>query len=378
MDVTYFSGLNNVSDPLRVGISALTVADNVHVDDTGGVSVRSGYSLAQSGSFTGIYTTKDFLRMYVVDNGNLRTFGGKVLTTGLSSAEMYWTEINGQVFYNNGVDSGVIGTDDTIYPWRWSYVRAPTLARVTGTSSGGLFRVRTTSTLPDGRETGPLDTGEIELGGNETLQVSNLAPSSNVYIASPDSTVFQLAYSGGGAFVFDGNVYNLGRELNNSFLEPLPLGAKVVQEWRGAIYATQYMPTEDQTVIWWSEPMGYHLFDLSKNFMIVPGHATMLAPTKEFLIIGTGSCIYATDKQSLQVLAEYGVVPGQHWDQDDDRTLFWTTRGLCAAMPFKNLTERQVSVAPGVQAGGTIVRSGGQKRYVVALQSGGAAFNSYV
>ena len=53
------------------------------------------------------------------------------------------------------------------------------------------------------------------------------------------------------------------------------------------------------------------------------------------------------------------------------------TRGLCAALPFANLTERQVSVAPGLRAGGAIVRYAGQKRYIVALQSSGVAFNPY-
>ena len=71
------------------------------------------------------------------------------------------------------------------------------------------------------------------------------------------------------------------------------------------------------------------------------------------------------------------MVPGWHWAKDDERTLFWTTRGLCAALPFSNLTERQVSVAPGISAGGAVVRHGGQKRYLVALHRGGSVFNSH-
>jgi hypothetical protein len=102
----------------------------------------------------------------------------------------------------------------------------------------------------------------------------------------------------------------------------------------------------------------------------------MLAPHDDALIVGTDACIYAYGDR-LNELADYGVVRGQHWAEDDERIIFWSVRGACAALPFRNLTERSVSVAPGVQAGGTIVRSGGQKRYVVALQSGGAAFNSF-
>ena len=121
---------------------------------------------------------------------------------------------------------------------------------------------------------------------------------------------------------------------------------------------------------------GYHLFNLDNDFIMVPGRVLMLAPHDDALIVGTTAKVhaYAPDGK-LTELADYGVVPGKHWATDDKRTLFWTLRGLCAAVPFSNLTERQVSVAPGVSAGGTIVRSGGQKRYLTVLQQGGTAFN---
>lgn len=102
----------------------------------------------------------------------------------------------------------------------------------------------------------------------------------------------------------------------------------------------------------------------------------MLAPHDSALVIGTDTRQYAYTEAGLKQIADYGVVPGQHWAKDDDRIIYWTTRGVCT-FPFSNLTERSVSVAPGVQAGGTIMRSGGQKRFVVSLHQGGAAFNAY-
>ena len=378
MDVNFFNGLNSVTDPIRAGLKWLTVANNVHVTDAGALEVRPGYSRAATGAFTGVYATKDYQRMYLVDGGVLRTYDGTILKTGLAPAEMFWTEINEDVFFNNGVDSGVILADGSVLPWRWPTANAPTVKAVTGNLPAGVYLVRVTNVLPDGRETGASDAAEVYLWAGQALQISGLTALSNVYIAPANSTVFQLAYTGTSSFVWNVSMDTLGRELLNNYLDPLPLGATVVQAWRGVIYAAQYMPSANQTVIWFSEPMGYHLFNLNSNFFIVPGQATMLAPTKESLIVGTGSRIYATDGKEIEVLAEYGVVPGQHWAEDgEDRILFWSTRGVCAARPFKNLTERQVSVAPGVQAGGTIVRNGGQKRYVVALHQGGAAFNPY-
>ena len=103
----------------------------------------------------------------------------------------------------------------------------------------------------------------------------------------------------------------------------------------------------------------------------------MLADADSALIVGTTKGIHAYSADGLQELADYGVPKGQHWSTDGNRILFWTERGVCSAIPFTNLTEKYVSVAPGVRAGGCLVRSGGQKRYLSVIQQGGSAFNSF-
>lgn len=305
MDIKAFRGLNNVTDPLRLGMDWLVQADNVDITDSGALVDRKGYSQVQAGSFSAIYSTFDFQRCYVVKGSVLQTFDGVVLATLTSSDTVYWTEVNDNVYYNNGTDSGVIYPDNTVGPWRER----------------------------------PLSYGAGYVGDDgKPLEV---------------------------------------------LLDNLPLGTDIVQFWQSRIYAAQYFPAEDQSVIYFTDPLSYHVFNNDSNFFMVPGHVRMLAPTPDALIVGTDTRISAYTVDKLIALAEYGVLPGQHWAIDkqsdgSERTLFWSSRGLCAAMPFMNLTERQVSVAPGVSAGGTLVRHGGQKRYVVALQQGGAAFNPYV
>jgi len=374
MNITAFKGLNNVSDPLRVGLGWLTQADNVNITDTGGLTKRSGYSLTQAGAYTGAYSTIDFSRMYVAVDGAIKDFVGDTLVALASAAPMYWCEVNDQVFFNNGTDRGVIMPDNSVLAWDWPTPSAPSVAAVTGGLPAGLYQVRCTYVLADGRETGTGDSAEIMLVEGQALQISPSAD--NTYIAPANSGIYQLAHTGLDDFVFNSSPDNLGRDLQNAFLDPLPADADVIQTWKGRMYAAMYMAAEDQTAIWFSEPLAYHLFNLNSNFFLVPGRVLMLAPHDD-LIIGTDKRIYAYSGEKLSQLAPYGVVPGQHWSWDDDRILFWTARGLCAALPFSNLTERQVSVAPGVHAGGCVVRNGGQKRFVVALQQGGSAFNSY-
>jgi len=283
---------------MRLDMSWLVQADNVNISETGALSKREGYSLARVGAFTSAFSTFDYTRAYLATPLFIQTFDGENIYALTSSAPMYWAEVNENVYFNNGTDSGVVAPDNAVSLWRGAPV-----------SYGAGFKG------DDGEDLGVL-------------------------------------------------------------FDTLPLGTDVIQHWKGRMYAAQYFASENQTVVWFSEAMGFHLFNLDSNFFTVPGKVTMLAPHDAALIVGTDARVYAYSGDKLDVLAEYGVVAGQHWDRDDQRILFWTTRGLCAALPFQNLTEKQISVAPGVRAGGCIVRAGGQKRYLSVLQQGGLPFNS--
>lgn len=375
-----FAGLNNVSDPLRLGLGWLVTANNVNVTDTGALSRRDGYSRASTGNFTSLYATKDYSRLYVVDGGVLKSSNGTnhvAIQTLVSTARMYWCEINDQVFFNNGSDSGILSRDHSVRDWAWDIPTAPVLSAVTGSLAAGLYRVLVTTRLADGRETGTSDPVELVLTDGQALQISGIPADSNVYLAPANSTVFSLAaVPTGTAIVWNQSPDNLGRDLVLGGLDPLP-ACDVIQAWKGRIYTSQYDASRDQSTVYFSQPLGFHLFDLAKDFFMVSGKVTMLAPHDAGLIVGTDQRIYAYTPEGLAMLADYGVVPGQHWATDEGRTLFWSTRGLCAGLPFTNLTASRVSVAPGLSAGGTLVQTGGQKRFVVSLHQGNSAFNDF-
>ena len=298
--VKIFKGLNNVTDPLRLGLPWLVQADNVDVTGTGALKKRTGYTRTVAGSFTGAYATLDYSRMYVVEGGTIKAVTGLTssvaLLSNLAPAAVYWCEVNGDVYFSNGVESGIICPDHSILPWRNSLL------------------------------------GDTEF------------------------------------FDTDGKLLPT---LNSA----LPLGITNIQHWQGRIYAAQYFSELNQTAVWFSQPLGYHLFALDKDFFLVSGQVTMLAPHDTALIVGTDKEIHAYDGNAITQLADYGAVPGQHWAADGQRILFWSNRGLCAALPFTNLTDSRVSVAPGLRAGGAMVLDQGRKRYLVALQVGGSPFN---
>ena len=298
MQVSAFSGLNNVTDPLRLGVNWLARADNIDITETGSIAKREGYSLARAGAFQSAYSTQDYSRTYLATASQIQTIGGVALHALAFAQPLSWCEVNDQVFFDNGTDSGIIQPDNEVLPWR---------------------------------ESGLTDIPVLGADGNPL----------------------------------------------DSLYEPLPTDTHLIQHWRGRIYAAQFMPSENQTVLWFSQPLGYHLFNLDTDFIVLPGKVEMLAPHDTALVIGTDSEIYAYTPEGLAQLADYGVVPGQHWTHDDKRLLFWSKRGVCAALPFQNLTERQVSVAPGVRAGGCLVERNGQKRYLSVIQRGASPFNPF-
>lgn len=387
LQVTRFRGLNNVDDPVSLGLSWLTQADNINITSADKIARRDGYDLDTAGEILSAYATIDHQRMFYVDGATLKSYELGALASITSQARMHWTEVNDQVFYNNGTDRGIITEDNRVLLLSWPVPGAPALEAVTGSLAPGRYSVMCTYLLPDGRETGAGSAAVIDIEAEQALQISGIPQVDGMvtrtYIAPANSTVFQLAYEGyDTARVWNYSPNSLGLDLATDDFDPMPEGATVIQIWRGRLYAAQYIPTSDMTALWFSQPLGFHLFDLATDFLAVPGKVHMLAPTDSALVIGTDQAIHAYDGEGIKKLATYGVVPGWCWARDDDENgesmgvYIWTQRGLCKAMPFVNLTSGHVSVAPGIQAGAAVIAQGGQKRFVAVLHQGGTAFNS--
>ncbi|MBF5006846.1 hypothetical protein [Diaphorobacter caeni] len=378
-----FKGLNNVTDPVRLGLPWLTVADNVDITESGAVRRREGFALGMACAPTGIYSTRDEERCYFVEAGALRELqpgmSAVTLATGLAR-ETHWTEFNDQTFFVSGDAAGIVRADGVVLPWRIDPPAEPALSAITGgTLPAGRYRVACTVVLPDGRESAASSAAEIELEAGHSLRVSGIEQRTGavtrVYISPANSTVFQLASAAGAQLNWNSGPEALGQELQTDGLDALPRGVGPIAEWSGSIYAAMYLPEQDQSVVWRSEALAPHLWNLSANFFMVPGRVHALAPHDTALIVGTDRAIHAYTPEAFPVLADYGTVAGMPWALDGKRLLIWTKRGLCQFPEFTNLTERRVSVAPGTHAGAAVIEAGGQVRFVASLHAGGSPFN---
>jgi len=350
-----FNGLNDVSDEKTLGFGWLTAADNVDVTKTGGLRTRDGYTLALSGSITAACAGE---RTLVVDGGALKEVMPDLslvtLHEGMTSGPVWWAGINGQTFYS-GENKGIVGAE--WLPLAWDIPPPPVLSAGSGSLPAGTYRAVCTRLLPGGRETGSSDMAEITVPEGSSIH-AKAEDGLLVYMAPGES--YRLCEGGS----WHGG--ELGVELVTQFLRPIPECSRQIAFWQGRLYAAEYFPGLCTTLVWMSEPLGYHLF---REFFAISGEVRLLAPVAECLIVGTGSDIFAYDG-SLSRLADYGVANGDYAEHGR-QVFFWTDKGLCSAMPFENRTEKRLLVSPGAEASVSFVEKNGEKRAVVSVVAPG-------
>lgn len=391
-----FRGINTVADPL-IGTPSedgpvtwewLVDATNVDISDAGRASRRDGYQPFVAGtSIQASFSTFDFERLYAVDGGTLfgiEQDGTTVeIATGLTGP-FYWAEINDEVFLSCSTPLRIDKQRNEALPWVVPTPVDGELVAASGNLEPGIYQVCFTHIDDAGREGGasPAVPISVTSGGIQVLAPMLPGFYTSIYVCPPKSTVFRavavLANGSGGVYsILELEPGSMGREINTQFLEALPPEVHQVSAWNGRLYGAQYLDEVDQTVIWFSQPLGFHLFDRTKDFFMVPGRVLHLSDADSALLVCTDQRVFMYSGEGLAQVAAYGIVPGQHADRHTDgKTYFWTSRGLCRVAPFENVTEAHISIPPGIYAGGGVIHEKGYVRYVATLHSGGAAFNT--
>lgn len=381
-----FKGLNNIADPIRLDLRWLTKAVNVHATSTGGIERRMGYECLSRTPATTAFSRSDSKFTYLQRESSITDLAGVELVKTTSNKPMWWGEVNNEVYYSNGVDAGkFVGYDHTV--WRLPTPKEPVVTINSGGSgvSQGAYQVRSTVVARDGRESGWSEAAIIECPVGATS--FSITPSffdgytSRIYITAPGGASPQYAGTlyAPGTVSWSGDPDQLGFDATTNFLDPLQPNVDVFAFFKASCYAAEFMQQSDVSVIWVSEPLGYHLFNLNSGFMLFPGRVLMLVATEEALIIGTDRAVFAFDGKTLARVALYGVIAGQNCVRDTqvktDRVLFMSTRGVCEALPFNNLTEDRVAIPTASRAGGVFMQQDGHCRFIATLHGVGGVYN---
>lgn len=394
--ITRFRGLNNVFQRTRFALQRnrsvpvwLTKAENVEVDDSEALVRRRSLEKVSDGG-SAAYVTKDGNWMYVVRGSQIYLFSGGAqesiysgLTPGL---RVHFTEVNSTVYCTNGVDFLVL-RGAKARTWGLETPPAPEVTRVAGDLTPGLYQFQVTWIAPDGRESGASGVHYEELGEGSGFHIQ--APSAaglipRVYMSQANGGVtYALGEGESHHVVRPGQVQGLGAGCRTAGLFPPP-GGHVPAVYSGRTFLGHYTPGDDQSVLWVSRPLMYEHFSM-QDFYVLQGEVRCAVADAFSLYVGTSSAVYSFQDSGgmLQMREElsYGVPRGAYADTTDEGlALMWTTRGLVlfgGEGGADNVTQKAVSLAPGVGGGLAVVEQDGYRKAVVLLQEAGQPHNSW-
>jgi hypothetical protein len=400
-----FAGLVTTRTAKELGHKALKVASNIEIDNEGRPLRRDGFSLVTvSGGFKAAYATLDEQVMLAIQGTSLVRVlddGSTVaLKTGLSSVlhpnGVSWSEdAQAQVAYATGTDSGIVrnGTD-----WVPLFIDRPNITTATLMSSAArqvlpfhlgeqytsnTIRVFATYLTADGRESAPSPVWSVKAPPEAALlsvSVPRLYRATNLYACMPGGSIYLLvATSVQPTFTIsvDRLVSQGGVDYPyTTAIEPFPVGARVICHHGARLFAGEYLPAQNASVIWYSLPLQHHVYNKAEDFFTVFGEVLLMLSTPKGLIVATDSQIYGWDGTTLTSITAYGVVPGSCGDVAPDGTAyFWTLRGIAKAFPYELVTEKTFAGDPGVFNHARLFYDHGYCKLLASTVTGNPVYN---
>ena len=291
-----FAGFRNDIPEERFTTADLSVASNVDVDETGRVYRRSGYTkLANATAAHSLYS--DGVTTYFADGGSLYRLNGDYTTaavaTGLSSGgPLTYVTVNGQTYWGNGAQSGVL-TGMVNRSFGLTPPPSPSLTATIGSFPAGRYGVTVTYVRNDGQESGAPEVKVITLGANSGITVGCPASADptvvrqNIYITMTDSEVLLFVGTRPNAQTSSSfTARTIGTlALRTLARAPLP-AARVLGYYNGRIYAAvgQY--------VFFSDPYNFELMDPVRNVLPFDSRVNTIAPVVDGIYFGTETATY--------------------------------------------------------------------------------------
>jgi hypothetical protein len=195
-----------------------------------------------------------------------------------------------------------------------------------------------------------------------------------VEIGSYTPVIYLTAAGGSIFYASDGAQLSPNQLVNNSF----PLGGKAMALFDGSLWVA-IPQVNGSTVVYFSDPYLYHLYNFSANYIIVPGEVRAMMPTAdgEFLMIGSDSGIYAWGNSRLKQEIPHGVIAGRPFARTHEGTvLMFTVRGVYESPPFKAHTDTKAMFPPGSTCSSLVLDQDGMYKFIVLSDGAGIAYDT--
>lgn len=398
-----FGGIRNNTPAENFALSDLQAAVNCDVDNDEGIMTRGGQTLRLSGTYHSLWSRDDVC--LIADGASLKRVratgpGAYALDTVRSDLTIgarlsYWM-VNGQVYYANGHQTGVVkqGVGRTFGLAQPS--GQPVASVVGGGLPAGRYQYAVTFLRDDGQESGTGLAGQIDLSGQGGIGFSIIPVSADptvtakaLYLTATNGEVLYRAMTIPNADTvasYRNAGYDLRLLLGTQFGQPAPIG-HMVAWYRGHMLIAQ------GSAIWYSAPYRYELFMLGKFFLPFEADINLLAPVEDGVFVGADKTYFVSGLwdgvPAIRVVAAYPAIPGTlAYEQGEyigdgiaGRTAYWTSpRGHCVGTnggSFKNLTESRFSMPTGQRGCGIVRQTNGINQFLAIVEGSGAPNNAF-
>lgn len=373
-----FAGLRNDIPEERFAPSDLSVATNVDTDETGRVYRRRGTVKLASGTAVHSLFSDNGLTHYADGSVLYRLnadYTGTSVQTGLTAgAPISYAAVNGQVYWGNGYQSGVLSSTGNR-----SFGLAPPVGLAVATTYGsmpaGRYGVAVTYVRNDGQESGTVAVQVSSLASMGGLQLSlpvSADPTvtrKNVYMTQTDGELpfFQGTYPNGLTTTTITDIQLGVVPLRTLARGPLP-APRVLAYFNGRLFGAV------GSVIYHSDAYNFELADLKQNMLPFDAQVNMIAPVLDGMYVGTDTGTYflsGLDPSEFQrrLVAPYGtlwgatqLVPGDFVTKEPvagNVRLWMSKKGPCFGADggaFKNMTSTRF-IMQNASYGASLFRS---------------------
>jgi hypothetical protein len=391
-EVREFGGLDNQNAPSDYGLKRLSIADNIDITRAGKIKTRAGRKRLFAASIDAacavnnsiLYQSGDALH-HVISQGEDR-----ILRTGLSPASYLCAEeVNGQICWSNGIDTGMIraGASESLGIYS---PECPGYFPENGRMPTGRYLYAVTVTMLDGYESGAqaAQVAEITTGGLTLDALRNIPEdvvSINLYLSTANGVVLYLAGSSapGEVISYTGDTSEFGVTLENQFCDRPPAFQDACL-YKGRMYYLH------GNVLWASRPYNFGLVDYSRDYVPLPEGGVLVAPADDGLYVATASKTYFLSGNdpldfSIRDVLDHGAIFGTKvklpaLDGRRPQGYVWASdRGAIAAFSSGQIANLTDGVFAYGNAGGgcSVLREqDGQSHFVTALRDSGVPYNA--
>ena len=395
LELTTFTGLNNVLSPERTPSSFLKVAENIDIDKSGGIHKRPGYTLKLAGNFHSLWG--EGYNFFAVKDGNLvrihEDFSTEVLISYTSKERISYSSVDGSsdVYFTSKAMSGII-TGNSVVPFGYTSPNPPTITEVTGSTrlSAGTYQVSLTYVDSNNVESGSAIGQMIGIQEGSAIVLNNIQPSDSheiigvrIYCSTPNGEVQYLL----GQIPVNTTTYTITSvhsegvtPLKSFNMYPAPNG-EIVRYFKGRMWIA------DGNLLWYSSPFSLGWFNVAHDFFQFEQDITELMPIEEGIFVGTKRGLYllvGTDPSKMKLVLKEPVevvrntaekVSGAYITIENAPTgyrwLVTTDKGIFVCSnsgTVLNKTVENISLPKADKGVSTFIQQDGINRYLTLLE----------